>query len=127
VPQHEAGQGENPDERDLVAAEHHESRDHAGGGSVQHGAPLQSAREEPEHDRDIGQAEDLPDVLDAPGRGGAERKHDGAEKPAGRMPGAIPEKREQRRAAQAQHGERNGVEGPEPGIGIDQREEEVRR
>jgi hypothetical protein len=127
VPQHEAGEREDPEERDLVAAEHHERRDRPGGGSVEHGSALQGARQEPEDDRHIGQAEDLPDVLDAPGRGGAEGKHDGGDEAPRRMPGAIPEEGEQRRPAETQHGKRDGVEGPESGIGIDEREEEIGR
>ena len=125
--EHEAGEDQDAEIGHLIAAGRHAARDEAGGKAIGERAPLQRARQQPHGDRQVGEAEDLPDMLDAPGGGAAEGEGQrGHDRPGG-VPSAVAKVQDDGEAAEAEHAEDDPVGRLESGIGIDKGEDQEGR
>ena len=125
--EHETGEDQDAEIGHLIAAGRHAARDEAGSNAISERAPLQRARQQPNGDRQVGEAEDLPDMLDAPGGGAAEGEGQRGHDRPGRMPSAVAKEQDDGEAAEAEHAEHDPVRRLESGIGIDEGEDQEGR
>ena len=87
-------------QRHLVAAEHDAGGDDAGGDAVDDRPARQRPLQAHHGDRQVGEAQHLADVLDAPGHGGAVAEGKRGDQTAGPMPALVAEPQHQGRAAE---------------------------
>ncbi len=127
LPNHQHDQQIDRQQRDLVAPEHHERGDRAGGDPVPRRAARHSPAEQHQHDRQICETDHLPGVLDAPGHRGSEREGDRRDQPAGPMPAAITEPDHHRQRAEQNGDEHGRIDGPEARVAIDECQRQKRR
>ncbi len=122
APEPEGDQEIEAEQRDLVAPERDQRGNEPGGGAVGDRATRQRAVEAQKRDGQIGQAQHLADVLDAPGHrravGERQRRHE----PAHPVPALVAEPQHQRRAAEEHDRHHGGVRRPQAGIGREQGE-----
>ena len=83
------------------------------------GPPIEGAQQQPKRQRPGAEAHDLPHVLDAPGRRGAEAEGEGCDESAGGMPAPVAEEEHHEERADAERTEHDRVEGP--GACLDER------
>ena len=88
--------------RDLVRFQHHQPGGQPGADARPGRIALQHPRRQPEGNGEEGQALDLPDMLYAPGGGGAESEDQRRQQPARGVPAAIPEEHENGEAGHQQ-------------------------
>ena len=127
VRQHEAGEHIERQQRDLIPPDRHQSGDRAGRETRAPGRPLERARDEPQRERQIGQADDLAGMLQARIGGTGERKcHRGHQRPPG-VPAAVAKEQDDADTAEKQIGEGHGVECAQADRGIERGKQHMQR
>ena len=127
TPAREGRQEIDREQRHLVAAQHDAGGDDAGGDAVEDRAPRQRAVEAHQGHRQIGEAQHLADVLDAPGHRCPVAEGQRGDQRARPVPALVAEPQHQGRAAEEHHRQHGGVDGPRAGRRVDERQHQERR
>ena len=115
------------EQRHLVAPQHHAGGDDPGGNAVEDRAPCQRPVQAQHRHGQIGEAQHLADVLDAPGHRGPVAEGQRGDQPAGPMPAPVAEPQHESRAGEEHAGQHGGVHRPQAGGAVDQRQRQERR
>ena len=123
----EADKEQRRQERHLIRLHQHQPGRDAGREPVAQRGAIERAREQPQRDREEHEALDLPDVLDAPRRRGAEREGERRHDAARRMPAAVAEEHQHREPAEREQRQHRHVERMEARVRREQRQQHHRR
>ena len=125
--QHESGEHVERQQRDLISSDRHQAGQRAGRQPRPPGRSLERAGAEPEHERQIGQADDLAGVLHARIGGTGERKcHRRHQRPAG-MPAAVAKEQDDADTAEKQISEGHGIECAQADHRVERGEQDMQR
>ncbi len=115
------------EQRHLIAAQDDAGRHEAGGDAVEDRAARQRAIEKDHGDRQVGEAQHLADVLDAPGHRRPVAEGQRRDQSAGPVPALVAEPQHQRRAAQEHTREHGGIDRPQAGRAVQKGEHQEGR
>ena len=123
--QHVAGEHIETQQRHLVAADRQKPAECARGEARAPRCAFQRPREEPQDQRQVREADDLADMLDARARCAAEREGERRHHGAAGMPAAVAEEQDDADPAECQIGEDHRIEGPQADRRIERCEQHV--
>ena len=125
--QHEPGQHIKRQQRHLIAPDRHQPAEHPGRHAGAPRGSLERARDEPQRERQIGQADHLAGVLQPRIGGTAERERHRRHQRAAHVPAAVAKEQDDAEPAEKQIGEGDGVEGAQADGGIERRQHDMER
>ena len=104
----------------LIPSRRHEPGYDTGHEPIHQRAPPERPRQQPEDDRQVGETENLADMLETPGSRSAEPEGEGGDESASRMPSLVAKEQQDRQPSETEHAENDRVGGAKAGIGIEQ-------
>ena len=111
----------------MVATDREQPAEHAGRQAEPPRAALERAREQPQREHQVTEADDLARMLQARIGRAAEREGERRDQRAGRMPAAIAKEQDDADAAEEQVSERHAVERDPARRRVEQRQQEIKR